>query len=184
MARGPVVVEREWPGAVSLEAVAEQDRRARWCMSANDAHAVLHAVAPGAHQSICIYDAPDVEALRRVADTLHIEPPPSLWASTEHWNPAGERPALALKAEEQTIGMVHRCFDRPTAFAEAQSIEAASSHCLTINGVRFLRSYLARDLRTMLCLYAAPDLEAIRAANRLIGLPMSGVLNVMVRTPD
>jgi hypothetical protein len=46
-----------------------------------------------------------------------------------------------------------------------------------------LRSYLSLDGMRMLCLYAAPDLEAVRQANRLTGLPVAEVMAVMVRDP-
>jgi hypothetical protein len=37
--------------------------------------------------------------------------------------------------------------------------------------VRFLRSYFSRDRRRMICLYEAPDAEAVRLAQEKAGVP-------------
>jgi hypothetical protein len=41
--------------------------------------------------------------------------------------------------------------------------------------VRFLQSLFSLDRRRMLCLYAAPDAEAVRHAQRGAGLPFERI---------
>jgi hypothetical protein len=183
MSRIPVVVERLLSQPTTLKDIEALDRAGEWCITANGAAAVLHAIAPGGTRSLCIYRAPDADAMRRVADRLSAGIPSVIWPATEHWSSAGgSGPELVCEEDERVIGLVERHFDRPTTFSEADAVESAQGHCLKIARVRFLRSYMSRDGRQMLCLYAAPDLEAIRSANRLIDLPMSEVLAVRVRT--
>lgn len=49
--------------------------------------------------------------------------------------------------------------------------------------MKFLRSYFAKDRRRMLCLYAAPDAESVRTANRTAGLPFDNICSVSVFKP-
>jgi hypothetical protein len=185
MKRIPVIVERVLPRPTTLVEIEALDRDSQWCISAHGAAAVLHAIQADGLRSICVYRAPDIEAMRRISDTLKLRAHTTLWSAVEHWSPAySDRPELVSMNDERVIGLVERRFDKPMAFSEAEAIEAAQSHCLQIGRVRFLRSYLARDGRRMLCLYSAPDLEAIRTATRLIDLPVEGTLAVMVRVPD
>lgn len=182
MSSVPVVAVRNYPHSVSFEVILGLERRSQWCIDANGGRAVLHALDPDGRRSICVYRAPDAEAMRRVADMAGSTLPTTVWAATEHWN--GTRPDLASSGPgERTIGLVERRLQRPTPFEELQAAENAKSHCLDIHGVRFLRSYLSLDRMTMLCLYAAPDLEAIRRANDMTRLPFAGVLETLVRDP-
>ena len=71
--------------------------------------------------------------------------------------------------------LVSRSFDRPADFAEIQAIEDAGAGCLEIHRVRFVRTYFSTDQRRMLCLYAAPDAESVRIAQREAGMPVDRV---------
>src|SRR5690606_15889182 len=47
--------------------------------------------------------------------------------------------------------------------------------CLEQHGVRYLGSLFSRDRRRMICLYHAPDAEAVRAVNCVSGVPAERV---------
>lgn len=47
--------------------------------------------------------------------------------------------------------------------------------CHARYGIRLLRSYLSRDRRRMLCIYEAPDVEAVRLASRAADFPYDTV---------
>ncbi len=68
--------------------------------------------------------------------------------------------------------VVERGFDEPTELAPAQAAEDAVAWCLEQHGVTFLRTYHAVDRRRMVCIYQAPDAEAVRATQRRAGLPV------------
>src|SRR5690606_41386261 len=59
--------------------------------------------------------------------------------------------------------------------------EDAVAWCLEQHAVRFVRSYFAVDRRAMLCIYRAPDAEAVRATQRQAGLPVSHVWTAALR---
>jgi hypothetical protein len=70
-----------------------------------------------------------------------------------------------------TTVVVERTFAEPVAFEEIQAAEEGGASCLEAHGVRFLRTYFARDRRRMICLYDAPDAESVRLAERGAGVP-------------
>jgi hypothetical protein len=67
--------------------------------------------------------------------------------------------------------VVERAFAEPVALESVQAIEDGGAWCLEAHGVRFLRTFFSRDRRRMLCVYDAPDAEAVRLAQRQAGVP-------------
>jgi hypothetical protein len=74
-----------------------------------------------------------------------------------------------------SVVVVERAFPQPVAFGDIQAIEDRGASCLEAHGVRFLRSYFSRDRRRMICLYEAPDAEAVRLAQEKAGVPFETV---------
>ncbi len=74
-----------------------------------------------------------------------------------------------------TLVVVERKFPEPAMFDEIQAIEDAGAWCLDLHQVRFLRTYFSSDRQRMICLYEAPDAEAVRRSQRRIGLPFERV---------
>ena len=60
--------------------------------------------------------------------------------------------------------VVERTFERPVQFEEIHALDGSTSWCLTAHRVRFLKTLFSRDRLRMLCLYEAPDAEAVRLA--------------------
>ena len=71
--------------------------------------------------------------------------------------------------------IVERRFDAPVAFEEIQAMEDRGAWCLDAHGVAFVRTYFSTHRTRMLCLYDAPDAEAVRAAQATIGMPFERV---------
>ena len=86
--------------------------------------------------------------------------------------------------------IVERSFDTPQTFAELQCKEARISWCLETHRVRFVRSLFARDGRRVVCVYEAPDVEAVRTIQRTADLPAehiwpaTPVIDAMVDAPS
>ena len=98
-----------------------------------------------------------------------------IWSATLHGpvesDPVTATPAADLPSDGSTV-LVQRGFDAPVAFEELQAREEAYGWCLVQHQVRFLQSFLSMDRRRMLCLYAAPDAEAVRQVQHRTGLPV------------
>ncbi|MDA0366760.1 MAG: DUF4242 domain-containing protein [Proteobacteria bacterium] len=71
--------------------------------------------------------------------------------------------------------VVERLFDEPVAFEDLQKMEDNAQWCLELYNVKFLQSLFAADRKRMICVYEAPDAEAVRSANRKAGLPFEAV---------
>jgi hypothetical protein len=99
-----------------------------------------------------------------------MRPPRHLWSATVHgvepasenWDGAGPR----------SLVVVERSLEQPTPFDAVQALEDAAQACFEQRDVKPIVSYFALDRQRMLCLYDAPDAEAVRTANRLAGLPV------------
>jgi len=79
--------------------------------------------------------------------------------------------------------VVERLLDRPYSFAELEGMEQSSASCFHLQQVRALRSYFSKDRKRLICLYEAPDAEAVRIANRKAGLPFESVWSADVFYP-
>jgi uncharacterized protein DUF4242 len=69
------------------------------------------------------------------------------------------------------VVVVERSFSKPVAYADVQATERRGAECLEAHRVRFLKSYVSRDMRRMVCLYEAPDAESVRLAQDKVGAP-------------
>lgn len=170
-----VLVERSFPQAVSLAQIEDIHHGIAWCLDAHAATPLFHGIDASRTRALCVYAAPDVEAIRRVGRRMQVAPETRVWAASVHgpW-PAGAA-VPALTAQESTFALLDRVFDRPVAFADFGEAEAAHNSCLAIYGVRFLATFFAVDRTRMVCLYAAPDLEAVRGVNRTASYPFTEV---------
>lgn len=82
-----------------------------------------------------------------------------------------------------TLVVVERAFEAQVAFADIQAKEHAGKWCLDQHGVRFLRTFFALDRKRMICLYEAPDAEAVRIAQRTIAMPVERVWPAVATKP-
>jgi hypothetical protein len=67
--------------------------------------------------------------------------------------------------------VVERSFDEPFDIDELVAMRSKAAWCLDLYRVRYLRSFLSADCKRMLCLYDAPDAEAVRQVCRQLGAP-------------
>jgi len=58
-------------------------------------------------------------------------------------------------------------FDHPVTDEDCDRMAAQLDPCLDAHGARWLRAYLAIDRRRRICVFEAPDAEAVRSAYRL-----------------
>lgn len=174
-----VVLERQFDPPLRVDDVAAMKEEAAWCMAQYRVDHRFSLLSSDGHELICTFAAPDVEAVRRVAQQFG-EPVRRVWSATVHAPPA--RPAEAPLADERgaAIVLVERSFAVPVEFGTVQAQEDAGAWCLEQHGVRFLRSYFALDRQRMLCLYAAPDAEAVRHVQRQVDLPHDRVWRAQV----
>lgn len=71
--------------------------------------------------------------------------------------------------------VLERRFDEPLTPAEVRRM-AAETTCLDLYRVKPVRSYLMPDGKRLVCVFQAPDAEALRAVARANGFPADAVV--------
>lgn len=171
-----VIVERTFAEPVSFEDIEGVHSQLQWCLDVNGGKPLIHGIDSRRLRSLCLYEAPDVEAIRRVAEQAAAVPEPKIWPVSVHgpWQDTSAIPEL--KEGENTFALLDRVFERPVSLEDFGEEEVAHNTCLPIYGVRFLATFFSHDRSRMVCLYATPDLEAVRGVNRTAKYPFTEIL--------
>lgn len=166
---GTVIIEREFAERRSLGDLQAMRASSAWCLSLHGVVPLRHYLATDGRRMVCLFRAPDAEALRRTMLTGRMQPPRHLWPAAIH----GTEPSGKAwdGTRQRSLVVVERALEQPTPFEAVQALEDAAPTCFEQRDVRAVASYFSLDRRRMLCLYDAPDAEAVRLANRLAGLP-------------
>jgi len=162
-----VIAERMLAEAVTGEALNTLARQLEECLNQNRVRPQWTYLGLDGRRMVCVYQAPDAEAVRRVNRQAGM-PATSVWTSSLHQAPGAAAPA-------GDVVVVERSFPQPVEFQAIQALEEGGAWCLDLHRVRFLRTYFSLDRRRMLCLYQAPDAEAVRTAQKKIGMPFESV---------
>ncbi|HSK40758.1 MAG TPA: nickel-binding protein [Arenibaculum sp.] len=167
-----VIVEQAFAQTISGEDLLAQDAKLRWCMDIYGVRPMIHCVSTDGLRVCCVLVAPDAEAVRSAGRRSGAVPPDRIWPATIH-GPVSDVAEVARRSTrtERTLAIVERSFAQPVRFDDVQSVEDRGAWCLGLNGVGFLASWFALDRQRMICVYEAPDVEAVRKTNTRLGLP-------------
>jgi hypothetical protein len=154
-----------------------------WCRELYGVMAQLHFLAPDGLRCACIFAAPDAEAVRNVIRAGKRGEPDALWACTIH-PAAGDDGRSDPGHATRALILVERTFEQPVVFDDLLAVGARNIACFDLHDVRHARSYFSTDRRRMICLYQAPDAEAVRKANRTAGLPFDRAWPARVLVPE
>ena len=69
----------------------------------------------------------------------------------------------------ETIIIEHRFEDRPFDIDRYNDAQRTNAWCLETYGVRHVVSYVTPDARRMICVFEAPEAEAVRRTARDLG---------------
>jgi hypothetical protein len=152
----------------------------KWCLDLYRVVPRIHFLAVDGTRCACVFEAPDADAMRHVLRSTGLEPPLALWPATVHAGPDDDAAGNGLPKTSGVLAVVERTFPQPVTFAEIESQEEHNIACLNLHRVRFVRSYFSFDRLNMICLYQAPDAEAVRTSNRQVGLPFERVWSAQV----
>jgi polyferredoxin len=85
-----------------------------------------------------------------------------------------ESPGFPKEPLLETV-VVERSFPQPVVPEEVECRHGRAKTCFDLHGVELVHSYISKDRRRMVCIYRAPDAEAVRRANDQSGLPFDRV---------
>lgn len=176
-----IVLERVIDPPIALDDLHGMEQQVSWCMQQYRVRHLSSLLSADGRDLVCVFDAPDAEAVRSVMRQFAIAER-RLWPATLH-GPATLPVSEPLAATGDEIAVVARHFDEPVELQALQDREDRGAWCLEQHRVRYLRTWFALDRRAMLCAYAAPDAESVRAAQRQAGMPFSSVWSARVFAP-
>jgi hypothetical protein len=81
-----------------------------WCMALHGVVSLRHYLASDGRRLVCLFDAPDAEAVRNTIRTGGMKPPQHLWAATIH--PALPNGGPSFGAEARIRWWFERSFVR------------------------------------------------------------------------
>jgi hypothetical protein len=160
-----VVVERAFVEPVAFADIQAKEDAGQWCLDSHRVRFVFSLFARDRKRMVCLYQAPDAEAVRAAQRTLAM-PVASVWAAT------ALMPDRALGAEAI---VVERAVPSPITIDQVRAMEQASAWCFEAHRVEPLQTYLSADHMKALCVFRAPDAESVRLANREAALPVASV---------
>jgi hypothetical protein len=159
-----LVLERAFEPPRSRAEVIQAIGESGWCFEMHKVRWLGSILASSGRSMVCRFTAADAESIRLALRLARIDMK-VLWPGTTHDVP---EPRVANV-------LVERTFDEPVELEDLQAREDASQWCLDARDVKFVRTYFSRDRKRMLCLYSAPDAEAVRSAQREAGMPFDEV---------
>jgi hypothetical protein len=168
-----VIVERDLAPAVTAEQVFELAEQAGGCFELYQIDWLFSFLAQNGDKMVCQFQAPDTEtartALRQTNNVVR-----SVWPATVHLGP---------EADLTPNVMVERTFEQAVTLDSIQAMEDAAAQCLKIRDVSFVKTYFSIDQKRMLCLYSAPDAEAVRSAQDEAQMPFDQVWSCQTLQP-
>lgn len=167
-------LERTFDAPISAPLVLKLGTQAAsWCYELHQVRWRGSFLARHGRRMICWFAAPDAESIRVALRQLAVDAR-VLWPGTVHEAPVDLTPNV----------LVERRFEFPVLFEDIQSLEEAGASCLATHRVEFVRTFFSADRKRMICLYAAPDAEAVRVAQREAGMPVETVWSCERIEPD
>ena len=79
--------------------------------------------------------------------------------------------------------VVERTFAEPVDYETIQAVEDEHAWCLEKYRITYVQTFFSSDRKRMICVYEAPDAEAVRAANRVAGMPFERIYTASVHGP-
>lgn len=180
-----VIVERTFRRPRGVAELGAMMASTKWCMTLHGVEARRHYFSADGRRLVCVFDAPDAEAIRGAIRSGGLSMPAHVWTASIHPGPGRSQHEIP-EPSGGTLVVVERSFPEPVRFGDVQAQEDASRTCFDLRGIAFLRSYFAIDRLRMLCLYVAPDAEAVRQANLAARLPfdLAWPATVLVEPPS
>jgi hypothetical protein len=163
-----VVVQRTIPDGHALDVSAERGVRPAWWKDAEGVTFTRSYVSADRTRTVCLYEAVEAERVAR----SHRDagwPFDHVWAARSYRDLLGV-PMLAEPGERSII-VVERQYPGPVTIEAMARLAEKAQWCYDTYGIDLIDSLLRDDQRGSVCLYAAPDAESVRRANRAAEQP-------------
>jgi hypothetical protein len=179
-----VIVERRLPAVFTEDRVLASVDDSSGCLGLHAVEWQESFLSIDGRSMICRMQAHDAEsvrvALRQASSPFEVAWNGTIHAAVMQTGPTG-RAGHGGAAQEgaprpaEVNVVVERSFVEPVALGDIQAMGRAEASCLEAHNAEYLRTFFSRDGRRMICLYSAPDAEAVRIAQRQARMPVDRV---------
>jgi hypothetical protein len=169
-----VVVERSFAEPVLLEDIQAIEDRGAWCLEAHGVRFLRTYFSRDRRRMICLYEAGDAESVR-IAQQQAGVPFDVAWTARTLRHEAPE-------PDGDTV-VVERSLSAPLDEPAIRQAVAEGGWCFQQHGCRIVWSLLSPDGLRCLCVFAAPDAEAVRQVQRSIEMPYDSVWPATLHVP-
>ena len=173
---GLIVVERSFELAPIFEELEEREKAVAWCFEQYRVQALRSFLSLDGRRAVCLYRAPDVEAVRSTQREAGL-PFERAWSAQ-----AIEQPPRQPPPGHSAVVVQRKLAERATP-QRVDELAALARDCMNNHRAHLHGSYLAADGVRMVCHYDAPDAESVRVANHQSGLPVESVWSATLYGP-
>lgn len=159
-----LVLERRFDSPLTKQDVIDIAKAGAWCFEQYRVDWLGSLLAHDGRSMICRFEGRDAETIRQVLGKINADMR-VIWSGTVHESEHGGQPNV----------VVERSFGAPVAIEDIQARENARQWCLDAHDVRFVRTFFSGNRRRMLCLYSAPDAQAVITAQRKAEMPFERI---------
>jgi hypothetical protein len=171
-----VLVERRFEQPVAFEDIQGQERAQSWYLDTYHVRFLKTFFSKDRRRMLCLYEAPDAETVRRAQEQAKV-PFEHAWTCQNVKSP--DEP-LDISFKEYVV--VERVLAQPVTSEFLSSALRSSRGCMELHRASHLESFLERDGLKMVCVFRAPDAEAVRTVNAQLGAPDGDTWTASVHT--
>jgi hypothetical protein len=172
-----VLVEREFPQPQPVPELQSRLARAAWCFEAQRVTIAGSYVSHDGRHAVCMYDAPDAEAVRATQRTAAV-------LVTHAWTAHVLLDEARIAPPGHSLVVAQRAMPETTTVAHMEHLLTDPKGCRRRLRIDLVRAYLSLDRRRMVCCYYSPDLESVRISSRESGIPLERAWLADVVSPD
>jgi hypothetical protein len=165
-----VLVERRFDSPVRYEDIVALETAGVRCHEIRSVRFRKSFFSRDRRRMLCLFEAPDAESVRDAESQARV-PFNRAWTCT---NLQGSSNGNAGSADAEYV-VVERLFPEAVTPDFVSTALRQSGWCLDLHGAEYIESFLGSDGRHMVCLFRAPDAEAVRRANQQGGVPYTDV---------
>ena len=169
-----VLVERAFPEPVRFADIQAMEDRGARCHEAHGVRFTRTFFSRDRRRMVCLYEAPDAESVRLAQGKAGV-PFERAWSAQAIRHAGAEPDGDAI--------VIERLLPQPMDEAAIRAAVAGGAWCLEQYGCRIVSTHLSADGRRCLCVFAAPDAESVRQAQRRIGMPFETAWPATVHEP-
>jgi len=169
-----VLVERHFDRPVLFEDIEALEAAGWNCFKSRGVRYLKSFFSRDGRRMMCLYEAPDAESVRNAESQAKV-PYIRAWSCMKLESGSSQTRNSAME-----YVVVERLFPESVTPDFVSKALQQSGWCLDLHNAEYVESFLGNDGRRMVCLFRAPDAEAVRRANQQGGVPYTEVWTASV----